>query len=91
MSVGCLPALWVLPAAAFSLTRVLQARFGSATGGVVLLVIPLLAIFNSCVLSLMTNARCPCQRAQPTLSAVRLVWHCSKQATSTMALLLLLY
>lgn len=34
-----------------------QARFGSAVGGIVLMTIPLVTMFSSIVLSLMTNAR----------------------------------
>ena len=36
----------------------MQARFGSGTGGIVLMMIPLITTFNSGVLSLTTNARC---------------------------------
>lgn len=34
-----------------------KARFGSGTGGIVLMMIPLVTTFNSGVLSLTTNAR----------------------------------
>lgn len=34
-----------------------QARFGSPVGGIALMTVPLLTMFSSIVLSLMTNAR----------------------------------
>lgn len=38
-----------------------QGRFGTGIGGVILLGIPLVVIFNTAVVSMVTNARCACQ------------------------------
>lgn len=38
--------------------NLLQSRFGSGEGGIVLLALVLLAVFNTTVMCMMTNARC---------------------------------